>query len=173
MYFRRMLTLLMFILAGCGSLAAPAPAATSEPTPGPPSFAVNVTNASGSVSFTATTYTINADPDSAVRSIDFANGETGQIAQIFFEPAVAPDSLTLIASTDAMNPQRQPLNGVWVLAQTEDTSSGAEAVYYSKEPTGTFTLTSAGEVWSGTFQITLTNADGAAISVAGNFANLS
>jgi hypothetical protein len=59
-----------------------------------------------------------------------------------------------------------------VLVQPEDTSTGAEPIYYSKDPTGTVTLTARGSLWSGTFDITVHNVDGAPITTRGTFSHL-
>jgi hypothetical protein len=158
--------ILVMILAACTAQATP------TATPAPPEFSMSVTDVGTGSTFTATNYTVAQEPESGVVRIDFTNGETGQIVQVFLEPDATPESVSLIESADAMNPRRDPQNGIWLLVQGADTSSGAEPVYYSKTPNGTVTLTTRGNILSGSVEVTLTNADGLPITVSGDFANL-
>lgn len=154
--FAKLCAALLF-LAACGG--------SPSPTSSPPRVEVSV---SGDASFTASAYTVEALPESNVISIRFHNGD--QYAQLFFEPEAQPNSVSLIGSTDAMNPNRRPLNGVWLLVQ--GAPGGAEPVYYSKDPRGSVTLTARGAALSGIFEITVASADGAQVTASGRFDNV-
>lgn len=159
-----LLALGLLFAAGCGAT----PTATLTPTQ-TPVFEVSVSDAG--MNFTVTQYTTQRDTENGVVSVTFATLE-GQSVQVFFEPAAEPGNVTLVASTDAMNPQRQPQNGVWLLVQAAPTASGAEPVYYSKDPVGSFVLTTRSTVLSGTFEVTLANAEGLTLTVFGNFSDI-